>query len=83
MAFHSFTAVTRYGFWMSVSSEKTLFAGQPGTKKWLERCDNTLIRVRHKYNAVQKRKIEAVKLVVIAEPRDENKNRIPVIELFG
>lgn len=63
---------------MSAITQKTLLAGQSGTKKWLEKYGNTLVCVRYKYDAIRKRKIKTVELVVVDEPWEKNKNRIPV-----
>jgi len=68
---------------MSVITKKTLIAGQPGTKKWLQKYGDALTCVRYKYDSEKKRKIKTVELVVEDEPWEIDRNRIPGNKLIG
>lgn len=52
---------------MSTITKRTLIAGQPGTKKWIDRYGKDLICVRYKYDPVKRIKLKTVEL--IAEER--------------
>ena len=69
---------------MSIITKKTLIAGQPGTKKWIQQYGEALTCVRYKYDTINKRKIKTVELIVETETWEMNQNRIPankIIEL--
>jgi len=68
---------------MSVITKKTLIAGQPGTKKWLQKYGAALTCVRYKYDSENNRKIKTVELVVENEPWEIDRKRIPANKLIG
>ena len=49
---------------MAWVTKKTLIAGQPGTKKYVQIYGDQLVAVRHKYDDVTERKRITVELVV-------------------
>ena len=67
---------------MTVITKKTLIAGQPGTKKWLQKHGEALTCVRYKYDSEKKRKIKTVELVVEDEPWEIDHNRIPANKII-
>ena len=68
---------------MSFYTSKTLTPGQPGTKRWLKKYGDDLVCVRYKYDAVNKRKIKTVELVVETEEWQIDKTRIPANKIVG
>jgi len=67
---------------MNVITNKTVLAGQPGTKKWIRKHGDNLVCVRYKYDLINKRKIKTVELVVENEPWEMDLNRIPANKLI-
>ena len=62
---------------MNVITKKTVTAGNPGTKKWIQKYGENLLCVRYKYDIMNKRKIKTVELEVENEPWEMDVNRIP------
>ena len=62
---------------MSFITKKTIYAGQPGTKKWMKKYGKDLLCVRYKYDTSGKRKIKTVELMVEDESWELDTQRIP------
>lgn len=43
---------------MSITTKRTILAGQPGTKKWIDKYGKDLICVRYKYDPVKQKKFK-------------------------
>ena len=61
---------------MSMTTRKTLYAGQPGTKKWIEKFGQELICVRYKYDTKRKIKLKTVELIAEEKPWKTDKKKI-------
>ena len=61
---------------MSIITKRTLIAGQPGTKKWIDRFGKDLICVRYKYDPAQQRKFTTVELIAEERPYKAKQNKI-------
>jgi len=57
--------------------KKVLRPGQPGTKKWLKKYGDNLLCVRYRYDAIKRRKITSVELIVEEGAWVEKCQKIP------
>ena len=58
-------------------TKKILYAGQPGTKKWVKKYGKNLIAVRYKYDAFKNQKMITVELLADKKSWQKNENKIP------
>lgn len=63
---------------MEIITQRKLIAGQPGTKKWLDKYGENLICVRYKYDKKNKKKIITVELIAEEKDYEKDENRIPM-----
>ena len=62
---------------------KTIKAGRPGTKKWVNKYGEKLICVRYKYDFERKMKIKTVELIVEEKPWNPDKHIVPANKKVG
>ena len=60
-----------------MTTNKVIYAGQPGTQKWIKRFGRDLVAVRYKYDEVTNKKTVTVELVAEVQDWQKNLNRIP------
>ena len=58
-------------------AKKILYAGQPGTQKWIKQYGQKLIAVRYKYDDNKKQKMITVELVADLQDWNKDAQRIP------
>lgn len=61
---------------MNIITKRTLLAGQPGTKKWIDKYGRDLICVRYKYDPVKQKKFTTVELIAEERPSQSDKDKI-------
>jgi hypothetical protein len=61
---------------MSILTKRTILAGQPGTKKWIDKYGKDLICVRYKYDPVKQKKIKTVELIAEERSYKTKKDKI-------
>ena len=60
-----------------MTTNKIIYAGQPGTQKWIKRFGPDLVAVRYKYDNTTNKKTVTVELVAEVQDWQKNKSRIP------
>ena len=63
-----------------MKTKRILQAGQPGTKKLVERYGDNLICVRHRYDDQNKRMCKTIEIIIEDKPWQENNKKIPKYE---
>ena len=58
-------------------TRKILYAGQPGTQKWVKKYGKNLIAVRYKYDIDKKEKLITVELLAEKQKWKKDETRIP------
>ncbi len=58
-------------------TRRTLYPGQPGTKKWLNKYGKKLVCVRYRYDEIIKKKMITIELVAEIQNWEKNVNIIP------
>lgn len=61
---------------MSITTKRTVLAGQPGTKKWIDKYGKDLICVRYKYDAAKQKKFKTVELIAEERSYTTKKDKI-------
>jgi len=60
-----------------MKTKRILQAGQPGTKKLVERYGDNLICVRHRYDDQKKTIYKTIEIIIEDKPWQENNKNIP------
>jgi len=60
-----------------MTTNKIIYAGQPGPQKWIKRFGRDLVAVRYKYDDTTNKKTVTVELVAEVQDWQKNKSRIP------
>lgn len=58
-------------------TRKTLFPGQPGTKKLVQQYGDKLVCVRYRYDAIRKERVKTVEVIVERNVWEPDGQRIP------
>lgn len=67
-----------------MKTQRKLIAGQPGTKKWVEKYGEKLVCVRYRYDHERKRKLKTVETIVEEmpwEPAAKKVSRNEIVDL--